>query len=44
MPPNVAVVGATGAVGTEMLRILAERAFPLASLRLIATARSAGRK
>jgi aspartate-semialdehyde dehydrogenase len=44
MPPNVAVVGATGAVGTEMLRILAERAFPMASLRLIATARSAGRK
>lgn len=44
MPPNVAVVGATGAVGTEMLRILAEREFPLASLRLIATARSAGRR
>lgn len=44
MAPNVAVVGATGAVGTEMLRILAERAFPLASLRLIATARSAGRR
>ena len=44
MPPNVAVVGATGAVGTEMLRILAERAFPMDSLRLIATARSAGRR
>ena len=44
MPPNVAVVGATGAVGTEMLRVLAERSIPLASLRLIATARSAGRK
>ena len=44
MAPNVAIVGATGAVGTEMLRILAERAFPLASLRLIATARSAGRR
>jgi aspartate-semialdehyde dehydrogenase len=44
MPPNVAVVGATGAVGTEMLRILAERAFPMASLRLIASARSAGRR
>jgi aspartate-semialdehyde dehydrogenase len=43
MPPNVAVVGATGAVGTEMLRILAERRFEMASLRLIATARSAGR-
>ncbi len=44
MPPHVAVVGATGAVGTEMLRILAERAFPMASLRLVATARSAGRR
>jgi aspartate-semialdehyde dehydrogenase len=44
MPPNVAVVGATGAVGTELLRVLAERSFPMASLRLIATARSAGRK
>jgi aspartate-semialdehyde dehydrogenase len=44
MPPHVAVVGATGAVGTEMLRILSERAFPMASLRLIASARSAGRR
>lgn len=44
MPPNVAVVGATGAVGSEMLRILAERAFPMESLRLIASARSAGRR
>lgn len=44
MPPNVAVVGATGAVGTEMLRILSERSFPVAQLRLIATARSAGRR
>lgn len=43
-PPNVAVAGATGAVGAEMLRILAERSFPLASLRLIASARSAGRR
>jgi aspartate-semialdehyde dehydrogenase len=37
-------VGATGAVGTELLRVLAERSFPMGSLRLIATARSAGRK
>ena len=44
MPPNVAVVGATGAVGSEMLRILAERAFPMATLRLVASARSAGRR
>jgi aspartate-semialdehyde dehydrogenase len=44
MPPHVAVVGATGAVGTELLRVLAERSFPMASLRLIASARSAGRR
>ncbi|HEX9695128.1 MAG TPA: aspartate-semialdehyde dehydrogenase [Actinomycetota bacterium] len=43
-PVNVAVVGATGAVGSEVLRILEERAFPLASLRPTATARSAGRR
>ncbi|GAB4464646.1 MAG: aspartate-semialdehyde dehydrogenase [Armatimonadaceae bacterium] len=39
---NVAVVGATGAVGTEFLRLLEERPFPLGSLRLLASARSAG--
>jgi len=44
MEPRVAVVGATGAVGTEMLRVLAERDLPMASLRLIASARSAGRR
>ena len=33
---NVAVVGATGAVGEEMLRILEEHHFPLENLRLIA--------
>lgn len=43
-PLHVAVVGATGAVGTEVLRILEERSFPIASLRLLATARSAGRR
>ncbi len=42
--PNVAVVGATGAVGTEMISCLEQRAFPLARLRLFASARSAGRK
>jgi aspartate-semialdehyde dehydrogenase len=42
-PQRVAVVGATGAVGQEMLRVLAERAFPLAELRLIASPGSAGR-
>ena len=41
--PVVAVVGATGQVGTMMLRILGERAFPLARLRVLASARSAGR-
>lgn len=39
---NVAVVGATGQVGTVMREILAERAFPIRELRLFATARSAG--
>ena len=39
---RVAVVGATGAVGREVLAILAARRFPAASVRAIATARSAG--
>ncbi len=39
---NVAVVGATGAVGTEMIRVLEEREFPVAELRPLASARSAG--
>jgi len=39
---RIAVVGATGAVGREVLRILAERAFPVAELRLLASPRSAG--
>ena len=39
---NVAVVGATGQVGGVMLRLLAERAFPVKSLRLFASSRSAG--
>lgn len=40
---KVAVVGATGAVGTEMLRILDARAFPVDELVPLASARSAGR-
>ena len=40
---NVGVLGATGAVGQEMLKILAERNFPVKSLRPLASARSAGR-
>ncbi|MBN2332833.1 MAG: aspartate-semialdehyde dehydrogenase [Deltaproteobacteria bacterium] len=41
---NVAVVGATGAVGEEMLKILAERKFPVATLKPLASSRSAGTK
>jgi len=40
---NTAVVGATGAVGTEFLSILEERGFPLSHLKLLASARSAGK-
>lgn len=40
---RVAVVGATGLVGTTMVRVLEERNVPVASLRLFATARSAGK-
>jgi aspartate-semialdehyde dehydrogenase len=39
---RIAVVGATGAVGRTMVSILEERSFPLADLRLMASARSAG--
>ena len=42
-PPRVGVVGATGLVGSLMRELLAEREFPLASLRLFASARSAGK-
>src|SRR5690349_143192 len=41
---NVAVVGATGAVGTRMLQVLAERNFPADSVRGLASERSAGRE
>src|SRR5690606_5715440 len=41
--PVVAVVGATGAVGVELLHCLEARNFPLGGLRLLASARSAGR-
>ncbi len=41
--PVVAIVGATGAVGIEMIRCLEQRQFPLAQLRLLASARSAGK-
>lgn len=39
---RVAIVGATGAVGTTMRQILEERTFPVASLKLLASHRSAG--
>ena len=42
--PRVAIVGATGAVGVELIRCLETRGFPLSSLRLLASARSAGRR
>lgn len=41
--PNVAIIGATGAVGQEFLKILAERNFPVNELRLLATKRSEGK-
>jgi len=40
---TVGIVGATGAVGQELLRLLLERNFPMAKLRLFASARSAGK-
>jgi aspartate-semialdehyde dehydrogenase len=43
-PPVVAIVGATGAVGVEMIGCLERRNFPLAELRLLASARSAGKQ
>ena len=41
-PLNVAVLGASGAVGQELLLLLKERNFPVAELKLLASARSAG--
>lgn len=43
MSVNVAVVGVTGAVGQEFLNVLAERNFPIKNLKLLASARSAGK-
>ena len=42
-PARVAIAGATGAVGVEMVKTLESRNFPLASLKLLASARSAGK-
>ncbi|MFI4861595.1 MAG: aspartate-semialdehyde dehydrogenase [Phycisphaerales bacterium JB063] len=41
-PLSVAIVGATGAVGQEFLRVLDQRRFPIKDLKLLASARSAG--
>ena len=41
---RVAIVGASGAVGQEFLRILAEREFPIDDLLLFGSKRSAGRQ
>ena len=41
---NVAIVGATGMVGQEFIKILEQRSFPMASIRLYASDRSAGKK
>jgi aspartate-semialdehyde dehydrogenase len=43
-PLNVAVVGATGAVGQEFLKIVLQRKFPIKGLKLLASHRSAGKK
>jgi aspartate-semialdehyde dehydrogenase len=40
---NIAIVGATGAVGVEILRVLERRNFPVASLKLLASKRSVGK-
>ena len=41
---NIAVIGATGAVGTVFLNILEDRAFPTGDIRLCASERSWGKK
>jgi aspartate-semialdehyde dehydrogenase len=41
--PHVAIVGATGAVGIEMIKVLERRNFPVGELTLLASARSAGK-
>lgn len=41
---NVGILGATGAVGREMLKVLEERNFPINELRLLASSRSVGKK
>lgn len=42
--PSIAIVGVTGAVGQEFLTVLKERDFPYRSIKMLASARSAGKK
>jgi len=42
--PSVAIVGVTGAVGQEFLKVLKERDFPYSNMKMLASARSAGRE
>ncbi len=42
-PPHIAIAGVTGAVGQEFLRILQQRDFPFASIKMLASARSVGK-
>ncbi len=44
MAYRIGIVGVTGAVGQELLALLAKRKFPVAELRPLASARSAGNK
>ncbi|KPK19718.1 MAG: aspartate-semialdehyde dehydrogenase, partial [Dehalococcoidia bacterium SG8_51_3] len=44
MEYNIAIVGATGLVGQEFIKVLVQRSFPMKSIRLLASDRSAGRK
>ena len=44
MNRTIAIAGATGAVGVEMLRVLEKREFPVGSIKLLASARSVGKK
>ena len=44
MAYKVGIVGATGAVGTELLTLMVKRNFPVSELRLLASSRSAGKK
>jgi aspartate-semialdehyde dehydrogenase len=41
---NLSIVGATGAVGAELIRVLESRGFPIGAVKLLASARSAGTK